>query len=221
MEQVPVFGPPPAERADAARNRRRILEVAEVLFEQNGVGSVSMDQVAEAAKVGKGTLYRRFGDKAGLGVAILDLRERDIQTAILRGRPPLGPGAPPAERLHAFVDAYLDYLARNLDLVVMCETAAPGARYRSGVYAGWRRHIELLLAACGTTGPRLRAELLLATLDGDLHRSLGKDREYSPTTIRRALHELVNCLALGGPTIPRRAGVRGKLPRSPSKRQAR
>ena len=40
-----------------------------------------MDAVAEAAGVGKGTLYRRFGDRNGLAYAILDEREREFQEA--------------------------------------------------------------------------------------------------------------------------------------------
>ena len=54
-----------------------------------------MDQVAAAAGVGKGTLFRRFGDKSGLAAALLDARERVLQEAVLFGPPPLGPGAPP------------------------------------------------------------------------------------------------------------------------------
>jgi len=46
-----------------------------------------------AAGVGKGTLIPRFGDRAGLAVALLDERERELQERILSGRPPLGPGA--------------------------------------------------------------------------------------------------------------------------------
>lgn len=196
MTSLPIFGEPPAERADAARNRGRILDAAARLIAERGVESLSMDDVAAAAGVGKGTLYRRFGDKAGLGVAILDARERDLQEAILRGPPPLGPGAPPSERLHAFADAYLDYLHRNLDLVLMCETAAPGARYRSGVYAGWRRHVEVLLASGGADDPGLRADLLLATLGADLHVYLSGGSPGGTDAIRRTVHHLADCLAV-------------------------
>src|SRR5205814_1714189 len=84
---------------------------------------------AAAAGVGKGTLFRRFGDKAGLAVALLDERERVLQAAILSGPPPLGPEAPPTERLRAFVDAYLDYAFAHLDLIRMSERGSPGARY--------------------------------------------------------------------------------------------
>ncbi len=194
MDELRIFGEPPAERADAARNRARILAAAEALFAERGVAAVSMDDVAAEAGVGKGTLYRRFRSKAGLGMAVLDTRERDLQEAILRGPPPLGPGASPFDRLHAFADAYLDYLHRNLDLVVMSETAAPGARYRSGVYAGWRRHLELLLAAAGRQYPRLLADYLLGALGGDLQRELLR-QATPPEKVRSALHELADCVA--------------------------
>src|SRR3954447_5594039 len=105
------LGPPapPPERADAARNRRRVLDAAASLFAERGVDAVTMDDVVAAAGVGKGTLYRRFGDKRGLVAARLDGGEGELQAAILSGPPPLGPGAAPAERLAAFVGAYLAY----------------------------------------------------------------------------------------------------------------
>ncbi|WP_431909955.1 TetR/AcrR family transcriptional regulator [Nonomuraea jabiensis] len=141
-----LVGQPVKERADAARNREKVLAAAARLFAEKGVEAVSMDAVAAAAGVGKGTLFRRFGDKSGLAVALLDARERDLQQRILSGPPPLGPGAPASERLAAFVAAYLDYLFAHLDLVRMSETASPGARYRIGAYRFWHRHVAILLA---------------------------------------------------------------------------
>ncbi|MFD8597089.1 TetR/AcrR family transcriptional regulator [Kitasatospora sp. NPDC059646] len=154
--------PPPKERADAARNRAAVLAAAGRLFAEHGVDAVSMDQVATAAGVGKGTLFRRFGDKSGLAVALLDARERELQEGILRGPAPLGPGAPAEERAAAFVAAYLDYLLPHLALVRMSETAAPGARYRIGAYRFWHRHLTVLLA--GTPDPEHTAHALLAPL---------------------------------------------------------
>lgn len=52
-------------RADAQRNRRRILEAARRLFADRGL-DVSLDEIAAAAEVGVGTVYRRFGDKDAL-----------------------------------------------------------------------------------------------------------------------------------------------------------
>jgi AcrR family transcriptional regulator len=154
--------PPPKERTDAARNRAAVLEAAARLFAEHGVEAVSMDQVATAAGVGKGTLFRRFGDKSGLAAALLDTRERVLQEAVLHGPPPLGPGAPPDERLVAFIDAYLDYLLEHLTLIRMSETAVPGARYRIGAYRFWHRHTAILLDA--TPDPEHTAHALLAAL---------------------------------------------------------
>ncbi|WP_329236840.1 hypothetical protein OG417_33000 [Actinoallomurus sp. NBC_01490] len=76
---------------------------------------------------GKGTLFRRFGDKSGLAAVLLDALERVPQEAITHGPPPLDPGASAGERLAAFVNAYFDYLLEHLDLIRMSEIAAPGA----------------------------------------------------------------------------------------------
>jgi len=152
------------ERADAARNRLRILTAAERLFAERGVAGVTMDDIAAAAGVGKGTLYRRFVDKGGLAVALLDERERELQQQILTGPPPLGPGADPAERLSAFVAGYLAFLDRQLDLVLLSETSTPGARLRTGAHAFWAQHCRYLLTEADAPQPDVRADLLLAGL---------------------------------------------------------
>ncbi|RFU42524.1 TetR/AcrR family transcriptional regulator [Actinomadura logoneensis] len=186
--------PPPRERADAARNRAAVLAAAERLFAEHGPEGVSMDQVATAAGVGKGTLFRRFGDKSGLAVALLDARERELQEAILSGPPPLGPGAAPGERIEAFVLAYLDYLLKHLALVRMSETASPGARYRIGAYRFWHLHLALLLD--GDPDPEAAAHGLLAALSAEhasaLLPDLGEER------LRAALVRLARAVASGG-----------------------
>jgi AcrR family transcriptional regulator len=183
------------ERADAARNRAAILAAAERLFAEHGVTAVSMDAVAAEAGVGKGTLFRRFGDKAGLAAALLDERETELQERILHGPPPLGPDAPPADRLVAFAEAYLTYAYRHLDLIRMSETAAPGARYRIGAYRFWHRHIAILLAAAD---PALDADavahLVLAALGAEVLSGLAESRIGRPR-VRAAAVELLRRLA--------------------------
>lgn len=166
---LPVLGAPTARpvRADAARNRTRVLAAAARLFAERGVAAVSMDDVAAAAGVGKGTLYRRFGDRSGLAVALLDERESALQAGLLTGPPPLGPGAPPAERLAAFVEAYVAFAEEHLDLVALSQTASPGARLRTGSHRLWRRHVGLLLDATGAADPDVRADALLAALTAE------------------------------------------------------
>jgi len=156
---------PPKERADAARNRTAVLEAAARLFAEHGVQAVTMDQVATAAGVGKGTIFRRFGDKSGLAAALLDARERVLQEGILQGPPPLGPGASAPERLTAFINAYFDYLLDHLELIRLSETATPGARYRIGAYRFWHQHLTILLK--GTPDPAYTAHALLAALSAE------------------------------------------------------
>jgi AcrR family transcriptional regulator len=191
---------PPKERADAARNRATVLAAAADLFRRQGVDGLSMDAVAAAAGVGKGTLFRRFGDKAGLAAALLDEEERVLQEAILFGPAPLGPvGHPsPRQRLNAFVDAYLDYLLAHLPLVHMSETASPGARYRIGAYRFWHRHVALLLAA--RADPDADAHGLLATLGAEHVQAVVG--ELGQARVRRAARSLAEALA--PPSPPRR-----------------
>lgn len=158
---------PPRERADAARNRLRILAAAEDLFSSRGVSAVTMDDIAAAAGVGKGTLYRRFGDKGDLAASLLSERGRELQERMLAGEPPLGPGAPPLDRLNAFVTAYLEFQVQHLQLVLLSETSPPGARLRKGSYAFWCQHCTLLLREAGAPDAQLRAEFLLAGLSAE------------------------------------------------------
>lgn len=116
----------PCLRADAARNRARLLEAAERLVAEHGAGALTMEAVAAAACVGKGTVFRRFGDRTGLLAALLDHSERKFQAALLSGPPPLGPGAPPVERLRAFGCALLRRSIDELDLL-LAGSPAPNA----------------------------------------------------------------------------------------------
>lgn len=185
---LPLAEPaPPAERADAARNRQRVLAAAAQLFAERGVDAVTMDDVVAAAGVGKGTLYRRFGDKTGLAVALLDDLERDLQQRTLDGPPPLGPGADAAARLAAFVDAYVCYVSANLDVVAMSQTATPGARLRTGAHAFWRSHIAHLLAEAGAPQPEVRAEILLGAMSAELLGHWLRDRHRSRAWVVREL----------------------------------
>jgi len=149
------------ERADAARNRARVLSAAEQLFAERV--PVTMEQIAAAAGVGKGTLYRRYPDVASIAQALLDEHERELQDALLRGPPPLGPGAPPAERLAAFYRAMVELLERHGHVALAGETGA--LRYRTGAYAAWAMHVAVLLG--DAESPAL-VDVLLAPLAPDV-----------------------------------------------------
>lgn len=173
QRDLPVVGAPRPERADARRNRLRVLEAADKLFTAHGVRNVSLDAIAAEAGVGKGTVFRRFGDRAGLAVALLDEREQELQGKILSGPPPLGPGAPALDRVVAFLDAYLDLLERHVELFMDSENASDGARYRIGSYHLWHRHLSHLIERTRTDlDADYTAHVLLAPLAADLHHAL-------------------------------------------------
>jgi AcrR family transcriptional regulator len=188
---LPVAGAPRAERADAARNRERVLAAARRLFAERGVRGVTMSDVARAAGVAKGTVFHRFGDRAGLALALLDEHERTLQDRILRGPPPLGPGAPPRERLLAFLDALVHLTAEHRDLLLEVEQAAPANRYRTGAYRAWLQHTILLLQELEADGDTaLLAHMLLAPLAADLVWHLGDDEGVEPAALAAAVRGL-------------------------------
>jgi AcrR family transcriptional regulator len=165
----------PCLRADAARNRARLLEAATRLIEEHGVAGVTMEAVAVAASVGKGTVFRRFGDRTGLLTALLDHSAKQLQGAFLSGPPPLGPGAPPVDRLRAFGLAVLRQAADHLELQLAAQPEAarrysiPPTRFLSG-------HVTLLLRqAVPDADCALLAQALMGYLDPALIHHLTKE----------------------------------------------
>jgi AcrR family transcriptional regulator len=159
---------PRHERADAARNRQRVLEAAERVFSAADPTTVTMGDIARAAGVGRATLYRRYPDLASIATALLDEHERRLQEQLLGGPPPLGPGAPPAERLAAFYAAMVALLDRHLPLALGAETGA--GRFRTGAYGFWRAHVAGLLREAGAPDVDALVDAVLAPLAPEVFR---------------------------------------------------
>ena len=192
--ELPLAVPAP-QRADAARNRLLILEAAERLIEEHGVERVSMDAIAAEAGVGKGTVFRRFGDRASLMHSLLDERERELQEELIRGAPPLGPGAPPAERLVAFGQRLAEHLEATGDLVLAAESGTRWARYNAPVYAFYRVHVAALVREVDPEADAdYLAEVLLAPLAADFFLYLRRGRAFEPARIAAGYEELVRRL---------------------------
>jgi AcrR family transcriptional regulator len=157
------------ERADASRNRRLLLATAREMLAEQGADKLTMDGLAERARLGKGTVFRRFGTRAGIFQALLDDDERDFQQRVLSGPPPLGPGAAPLDRLIAYGRARIDFLIQHREIA---RAALDG---KGPVPAGSqsplsRTHIRFLLGeiALGTADLEVLATQLTAALDGPL-----------------------------------------------------
>jgi len=195
LPELPVVASEPAERADAARNRRRVLAAADRLFARDGVSCTSMDAIAAEAGVGKGTLFRRFGDRASLVRAVLGDRERAFQDAFIRGEPPLGPGAPPAERAVAFGEGMLDLLEQHAELMVAGKFLRPEGTVRSGPQAVYHVHLATLVrAAAPDLDAALVADTLLAGLDAELFLHQRRGRELGLEELKRGWAALVRRL---------------------------
>jgi AcrR family transcriptional regulator len=165
-QALPLSDPPTVERADAARNRKRILTAAARLFAEGGSRPPTMDELAKAAKVGRATLYRRYPTVAAVAEALLDEHEHELQEKILSGPPPLGPGAGPEQRLAAFYEAMVGLLEQHASLVLGTEVGQ--LRFGTGAYAFWRTHVRHLLEQAGTPDPPVLADIALAPLDPQL-----------------------------------------------------
>ncbi|PKK16370.1 TetR/AcrR family transcriptional regulator [Thermomonospora sp. CIF 1] len=197
-------GAPARLRADAARNRARLLEAADRLASERGVANLTMEAVAAAAGVGKGTVFRRFGDRSGLLAALLDHRERQLQNALLYGPPPLGPGAPALERLRAFGPAVMRHEHAHHDLYLALG-ADTSRRYTTPVYEFRFAHVRMLLRGIGSCGdPDLIAHTLLGYLDSTFVDHLVTRRGMSLRRLEAGWCDLVDRL-----TAARGAGAAG------------
>ncbi|MGC4109036.1 MAG: helix-turn-helix domain-containing protein [Nocardioides sp.] len=160
---LPLVDDEPAERRDAARNREALLQAAQALIDQCGVDAVTMEAVATRAGVGKGTVFRRFESREGLMAAVLNRSETAFQAAILSGPPPLGPGAPPLDRLRALGHARIELNLLHRRLISAAGRA--GARSYAAV-SFTAMHVRYLLGELQVRGDiAFLATALLAPLE--------------------------------------------------------
>ncbi|MFF3494477.1 TetR/AcrR family transcriptional regulator [Streptomyces sp. NPDC002795] len=188
---------PPADdgpflRADAARNRARLLDAAERLVAEHGAGEVTMEAVAAAASVGKGTVFRRFGDRTGLLLALLDHSAKKLQGDFLSGPPPLGPGAPAVERLRAFGVAVIDWSVEQLDLILASHSDSV-RRLSHPIRQVFLAHVTALLREVAVdTDFELHAQALLAYLDPSLIHHLTGECEMPVSRVKAGWTDLVD-----------------------------
>jgi AcrR family transcriptional regulator len=177
-----------SERRDAAENRQRILDAALRLFEQNGVEQVSMNQIATEAKIGPGTLYRRYRNK---GELCLDLMKENIVLlfenidAFLKQHRT----DPPSQRLKGLLALFIRFREKKSQLLTGVEDSASTNRFRSRTQSPLyielhQMIVELFdeMAASGQTQPNsvFKADMLLMALSSESYSFQRDERGYSP-----------------------------------------
>lgn len=117
-------------RADSQRNRARILEVASRMFAERGA-DVPFSEIAQAAAVGVGTIYRHFPERKELIEAVY----RSEVDAVCDAVPALLAETSPGEALRTWMDRFIEYMTRKQGMsealrVVVSSGSDPFARSR-------------------------------------------------------------------------------------------
>ncbi len=188
-------------RKDAARNREAVLAAADALFaRRESPEDVTMADVAAAAGVGKGTLFRAFGDRAGLLRALYEARMEPIRQAVEAGPPPLGPATPPRDRVPALLDAVLCFKLDNRRLALALEEGGSSSPYRAEHYERWHSLLRAVLEQVpGLTGSGFTAHALLAATRADLVEYLAGEERIPRERMRSQLANFVASVLASSP----------------------
>ncbi|MGH6655096.1 MAG: TetR/AcrR family transcriptional regulator [Actinocrinis sp.] len=138
---------PRAPRADALRNRERLLEAAVRAFSQDG--EVTLEAIAKQAGVGIGTLYRHFPSRE----ALVEAAYRDQLDRLVDPVPRLIDALPADEALRTWMDRFADYMTTKRDMGdALRKVIASGANPYSHSREKLLGAVKLLLDAAGRAG---------------------------------------------------------------------
>ncbi len=178
-------------RADALKNRAVLLETAWRLFSEQGVEDVSMSAIAEAAGLGKGTLYRHFQSKHEICEALLDKDQRDLQarTLELMGKP-----GDPREKLRWFLREVVNFAEEHRLLFF----AAVGAELLvHPAHWWWRQTIRALLIQMRIKGDlEYLTDMIYAQVSVNTLQYMRQIREYSTERVLSGVYDVIDHLAL-------------------------
>lgn len=151
-----------------------LAAVDEVFSAADAPRTVTMDAIAAAAGVGKGTLFRAFGNRDNLLEALWGAKLAVLRDAVEEGPPPLGPKGAPRERAVAFLDALVMFKLENRHLIRARESASAGLR-QSEHYRWMHGLLLTLIRQAGRRPPMGQAEYSAHVLLGALHIDLIED----------------------------------------------
>lgn len=163
--------PPQTERkprADAQRNRERILEVAREVFTKHGAGA-TLDEIARQAGIGAGTLYRHFPTRDALVEAVF---RSEVETLTSAGQR-FAAEQPPVDALRSWMLLFIDYVSRKLLIVPVMDTLPGGSMRliegsRSMVHGTFRDLVQHAVKSgdlCADTNP----DDIMRTMIGVFH----------------------------------------------------
>ncbi|MFG3383142.1 TetR/AcrR family transcriptional regulator [Streptomyces sp. NPDC047999] len=195
-------------RKDAARNREAVLAAADALFvRRESPADITMADVASAAGVGKGTLFRAFGDRAGLLRALYEARLEPLRWAVEAGPPPLGPATSPQDRVPALLDAVLCFKLDNRRLALALEETGSSSPYQAEHYQRWHSVLQAVLEQIpGLADSDFTAHVLLAATRADLVEHLAGAEGVPRERMRAQLANFVTRVLASGPLHGATAG---------------
>jgi AcrR family transcriptional regulator len=121
-KKLPPPQPARRPRADAKRNRERILEVAKEVFTRVGA-TASLDDIARRSGIGSGTLYRHFPTRDALIEAVYRSEVEKLADA----GPRFAATLPPLKALRAWMLLFIDHVAGKMLIVPAMDTVAGGS----------------------------------------------------------------------------------------------
>ena len=149
MSEKKLLPPSPARkiRADAQRNRERILEIAKQVFTRDG-GAASLDEIARQADIGPGTLYRHFPTRDALIEAVYRSEVEKLVAAEQRTAETM----PPLKALRAWMLLFIDHVSEKKLIIPVMETVSGGSTRlvegsRDLIYAAFVRSVKRAIAS--------------------------------------------------------------------------
>lgn len=196
--------------------RAGILEAAWDLMAEQRRPDAGMAEIAAAAGVSRQTLFYAFGNRAGVLVAMA--RHQDTQGDQVPRMRQIAASGRDAVALHAFVDAWLDYLPVVYPVAIQLESGSlfdPDANaawqdriFSQGVRMGLDRILGQIAASGGLRAdqdPSRLADLCLTLLVPSAWRYLVVERGWTAPDFGRSRHALIDALLLdASPALPRR-----------------
>jgi AcrR family transcriptional regulator len=166
-------------RADARRNRARVLLAAKTAFAADGL-SVSVDEIAQLASVGPGTVYRHFPTKEALFAAVVQERLESLAEQARELRASEDPGA----ALFTFIHRMVAEAAPKRDLVdALAQAGVSVTAELAGAGAILRDEVGQLLARAqraGSVRDDVDTDDLMALLSGTMSATLRPVRAIAP-----------------------------------------